>query len=90
MSLHPSGFVLDPARVFEDAVRAARATSHARRLDAATQAALNAYADALTAATDYLRLRDAALRQAEGEIARLAARMATIEALESRRVHSDP
>ncbi len=79
----------DPARAFEASVRAARATSHARKLDTAVQAALNAFGDALTALADYLRVRDAVLRQAQDEVASLRGRVGALEALESQRVHSD-
>ena len=37
-------------------------------LDTAVQAALNAFGDALTALADYLRVRDAVLRQAYMEV----------------------
>jgi hypothetical protein len=79
MTLHDAE---KPARAFEDAARAARATSHSRRLDTAVQAALNAYADALTALTNYLRVRDA-------ENADLRRRVTAVEEMESRRAHSD-
>ena len=41
--MHPRGEPpLDPIRAFEEALRVARATSHSKRLDTATQAALAA------------------------------------------------
>jgi hypothetical protein len=60
-----------------------RAASHSRRRDTAVQAALDAHADALTALVDYVRFRDA-------EAAARRVGVATLEALESQRVRSDP
>jgi hypothetical protein len=85
MTLHPHGAdaPADPLRAFEDAARAARASSHSRRLDTAVQSALNAYADSLTALMGYARARDA-------DLAALSARLATLEAFETQPILSDP
>ena len=59
----------DPVRALEAAVRRARAASHSRRLDTATQAALVEVAEA---AVDLVRIRDR-------ELAEWAKRLARVE-----------
>ena len=84
MVLHPSAAdPNDPARALEEAGRAARASSHSRRLDTAVQSALNAFADALAKMVDHACVRDA-------ELADARARIAALEAREATRVHHDP
>jgi hypothetical protein len=63
MTFHGTEPAIEPApdviRNLEKAMRVARATSHSRRLDTATQDALNALADFSAAVVDYARMRDA-------------------------------
>ncbi len=63
----------DPARELEDAWRFARAASHSRRLDTATQAALDALVALGHAACERILQRDAELNEARVRIAALEA-----------------
>ncbi len=86
MTLHPNGTEtppLDPMRLLEDALRVARAACHSRKLDSATQSALDAIVQYGHAVVDLMRVRDA-------ELSAFRTRMNTLEMLESQRVHSDP
>ncbi len=86
MTLHPNGTEtppLDPMRLLEDALRVARAACHSRKLDSATQAALDAIVQYGHVVVDLMRVRDA-------ELSAFRTRMNTLEMLESQRVHYDP
>ncbi len=69
MTMHPTA--VEPARNLEDALRIARAASHSRRLDAATQAALDAIVAFGRAAVDRMLQIDVELDNARNRIAAL-------------------
>ncbi len=75
MTFHPdpSPAVRDPSPSLEEAFRLARAAAHSRRLDIATQAALDALVDFARAARSRIRELDAELTGACERIAALEA-----------------
>ncbi len=74
MTLHSNASSpVEPARELEDALRVARAASHSRRLDTATQAALDALVVLGHAACERILHMDAALNEARDRIAALEA-----------------
>ena len=83
MTVHPHGVEMNVLRDLEDALRTARAASHERKLDLPLVKSLGAIIDFGHAAVAAFRAQERELGQARKDIA-------TLQALASQRVHSDP
>ena len=83
MTAHPHGVEANPYRDLEEALRIARAATHEHKLERPVAEAFKAIVDFGHAAVAAFRVQERDLNQARKDVA-------TLQALASQRVHSDP